>query len=150
MADAFEQDESAKITDYSEHYGRMAELIYATSPELKDEYNRRALGVIKLLREKIPELSDDSALSVLASVAYLLSVILMTPLAHVGKETSELFDIYSLAAAAVTGAVDLTDESEPKTLAEMEREALMSEIERLRGELANGGGGTDEQFGLYL
>lgn len=133
-----------------ERYLNTSNLIYADRGDRKAEFNQKAAAQIKMMRETLPDLDDKTVFVIFSSVAYLMSTIMMAPLAKAGPDVEELFDTFTLAAASLIGVVDLDDAAPAPTPAELEKKELMAEIERLRGELAKPDGGEDYRPGTYL
>lgn len=127
----------------------VSQMIYSDRGERKAEFNQKAEGTIKLMREALPDLSDETIYIIFSSVAVMLQSIMVTPLVKVGTSVAELFDIYTLAASSLAGVIDLHDESPAPTPAELEREALIKEIAQLREALSQPGG-DDYRPGNYL
>lgn len=135
--------------EVKERYRLTSVMIHNAHGKEKGRYNKSAQGTIDLFRQSLPDLDDRTVFVVFSSVAYMLSTLMLTPLATVGKDVEELFDIYTLASGALLGVVDLTDETDPPTQDELRTRALEEEITRLRAEL-EGDASDDETYGNYL
>lgn len=126
-----------------EMYKTLADIIYAESPGSKDVLNNGAQIVIEALKDALSvELSAADTEAVFSIIAAIAADILTTPVNNISEKVNMIFDIHSLAAGAVVGAVDLGDTSAAKDMVTVMREA------KERSQARNGD--PDENTGLFL
>jgi hypothetical protein len=105
-------------------YKILADLIYAEKPELKPFINEAAMSAIRGARETLSDSMTDADLEIVFQmIAQVTATFLSSQAVDLSDRMNAAFNLYSLAAGSVAGALDLGDETPAKDKATIRREA---------------------------
>lgn len=105
-------------------YKRLAEIIYAEHPDMKEQLNTGAALAIEGIRQSLSaEIPAQDLEGILSMVAAIMADLLSTPVNAISDKLNLIFDTYSLGAGAVAGEIDLGDTTPARDMLTLVREA---------------------------
>lgn len=104
-----------------QHYRALAAIVVKSHPRELAQLNANAKMAIKVMRESLPEANDDTIMTVMGSICFLMARIMQLPMAEAFETVEGIFDNYSLAIASMLGVYDLDAVPNKKETADMEK-----------------------------
>ena len=125
-----------------EAYQTLANIIYAEKPHHKEALQEAARAIVASTKEAMPGITDDELEIVFQMLAQVTAGFLSSAAVDLSDRMNAAFNVYSLCAGSVTGALDLGDATPAKDMDTLRKEA--QEAAQARAEAATDG------TGLYL
>lgn len=133
------------MTSKEKPYKVLAEIIYAEHPDLKEQLNIGAALVIETLKGSLEtDLSAKDLEAILSIIAAIIADLMSTSANSLSEKLNLIFDIHSLAAAAVIDEIDLGDTTPAKDMMTVVREA------KERTQAREAAGANDDETGMFL